>query len=240
MTPAALILSLLGVWEMRTFHSSSGPFTLERLNMSQVSPTLLQGVTHVPEGRTWGASPLRELRVEFLDPSSPSGRLSQRTLPLPVGQEEEEGEAAWALLCDFALRPASEGLLLSASPACTWSLSLGENASSPKEWTLSVASPYLLQHGVRRPAAAAPLSSFQRYLQYGLLATLFIGVQAGMKVYKQYMLKGLGKAAPGAKGSSRSIVDAQAERERAAKRAAAAGADTAGSASAKKEAGKDE
>jgi hypothetical protein len=221
--PAARAL-LPGVWELRTFTSATQASpSLERLNLTafpQPSGGLvLQGVVHAPEGRTWGAEPARELRVEFPSAAAEAGQVLER-------RAGEGGE--WQSLCDFSFRAAGEGVLLSASPACTWALKAGgENASAAREWVLSAAPPhYALQHGTRRPDAGLPATYLQRFGQLLLLPLLLV-MQAAFKYFKGRLLgpgggaagKAQRRAASGS-GAAPPATDAAAERERAARRQA--------------------
>ena len=217
---APITQTLQGVWEMHSFYSATqGTATLERVNITAVpGSTDLLGVVHVPEGKTWGALPSRELRVEFSSEGAPTtGVLYERAAQAPN----------WRALCDFAFRPAGEGgVALSASPACTWALHVGANASSIREWTLSAAAPYVLQHGVRRPEAVPPLTLGQRIGQLWMLPVLLLSQGVIKYFFNRYRNGGAGgsRGGSGRKARMVSAADAVAERERAAKRAALAGA----------------
>lgn len=218
--PNTITQTLQGVWEMHSYYSAAqGTATLERVNFTSVpGSTDLLGVVHVPEGKTWGALPSRELRVEFSSEGSPTtGVLYERAAQAPD----------WRALCDFAFRPAGEGgVALSASPAgCTWALHGGANASSIREWTLSAAAPYVLQHGVRRPEAAPPLTLGQRFGQLWMLPVLLLSQGVIKYFFNRYRNGGAGgsKVGSGRRARMASAADAAGERERAAKRAALAG-----------------
>ena len=234
---------LPGVWDLRTFASpTQAEPLLERLNLTAAPASAgaaapaLEGAVHAPEGKTWGALPVRELRVEFAGAGGEAGLLLER---------EAGGGGEWQRLCDFSFRAAGEGALLSASPACTWALRTGAGASNAsaaaREWVLSVPAPrYALQHGVRRPDAGAPATLVQRWGQLLLLPLLLL-VQGAFKYCRGRMMaaSGAGSGSGSGAGGKRRAAGPpaavpEAERERAARRVAArAAADgpAAGSAS---------
>jgi hypothetical protein len=224
---------LPGVWDLRTFASPAQTEPLlERLNLTAVpseragQDLVLQGAVHAPEGKTWGALPVRELRVEFAAgaaaPAAGAGLLLERVA----------GSGEWQRLCDFSFRAAGEGALLSASPAgCTWALRTGAGgganasaAAAAREWVLSAAVPrYALQHGARRPDAGAPATLLKRYGALLLLPVLLL-VQGTFKYLRGRLMAGSGGAgggkrrAAGAAGGAQPA--AEGERERTARREA--------------------
>ena len=227
---------LPGVWDLRTFASpTQAEPLLERLNLTAVPSEggagsallVLQGPVHAPEGKTWGALPVRELRVEFAAGAAPGAGLLL---------ERGAGGGEWQRLCDFSFRAAGEGALLSASPACTWALRTGAGgganasaAAAAREWVLSAALPrYALQHGARRPDAGAPATLLKRYGALLLLPVLLL-VQGAFKYLRGRLMAGRGGAGGGKRRAAGGAQPAaEGERERAARREAVKAAAAAG------------
>ena len=205
---------------MRTLRNAEDVnFSLERVNISESSSTSqLVGVVHRPEGSTWGEAPVFDLRVEFSDPRS--GVLYQRL----------HGARDWQSLCDFSFKGATAEVQLSATPTCTWSLVVGLNASA-RAWTLSAASPYILQHGA--PLAQGPPTSWWKRNAHFILLPLLFLFQGAVKYLRTgyFGTKGAKKHLKPKDPAASAVKPEAAQRREAARAAAAAAGGTEASSS---------